>query len=217
MDRLECHDWGTDGYPGEYVYGDGVYISDYYMDERWLPICDFPGYWVSDHGRVYGPGRGRRGNFLKPVLQNGYYKVTLTKNGHKIDKRINRLVAYAFKENHKNLPLVMHWDNDRTNNHIDNLDWGTHAENNQYCWDCGRHPFTLNETAHANAKEARRTPVMAINISTGERMKFPSQHDAARVLGVSQQHLWGVLKGIRRSTGGYRFEYLSKEECVNAY
>lgn len=27
-DYLECHDWDTDGFPGEFVYGD-----DYYVDE----------------------------------------------------------------------------------------------------------------------------------------------------------------------------------------
>lgn len=217
LDRLECHDWDTDGYPGEFVYGDDVYVDDYYMDERWLPIYDFPGYWVSDHGRVYGPGRGGSGHFLKPVLQGGYYKATLTRPGLKMDKRINRLVAQAFKENTLNLPLVMHLDNDPTNNHIDNLDWGTHAENNRYCWDCSRHPFTLNEKAHINAKEARRRPVMAISIVTGKCIAFPSQHDAAKALCVTPQHVWGVLNGVRRSTGGYRFKYLNKEECADAY
>lgn len=34
MDRLECHDWDTDGYPGEFVYGDDVYIDDYYYTKH---------------------------------------------------------------------------------------------------------------------------------------------------------------------------------------
>ena len=67
-DRLECHDWGVDGIPGEFVYGDDVYIDDYYMDERWKYADGGGGnYLVSDHGRVYGPGRGGKGNFLKLV------------------------------------------------------------------------------------------------------------------------------------------------------
>lgn len=217
MDRLECHDWDVNGYPGEFIYGDDVYIDDYYADELWLPIYDFPGYWVSDHGRVYGPGRGGHGNFLNLVLQDGYYKVTLTKPGCKMDRRVNRLVAQAFKENPRKLPLVMHWDNDRTNNHIDNLDWGTHAENNRYCWDCGRHPITPTNEVREKAYASRRTPVVAIDMRTGERLIFISQHDAARALGVTSQHIWGVLNGYRRSTGGYRFEYLDEEECLDDY
>lgn len=58
---------------------------------------------------------------------------------------------------------------------------------------------------------------MDINMRTGERLIFASQHDAARALGVTQQHIWGVLKGIRRSTGGYRFEYLDEEGRPDDY
>lgn len=215
-DRLECHDWGTDGYPGEFVYGDDVYLDDYYMDERWLPIDE--GYWVSDHGRAYGPGRWGHGQFLEPVEnRDGYYKITISHNGHKKDRRINCLVGEAFIPNPNNLPLVMHMDNDRKNNHVNNLEWGTHADNNKYCWDCGRHPMTLTEEDREKAMQIRRTPVVAINKTTGEHTVFASQHDAARALGVTQQHIWGVLNGYRRSTGGYRFEYVDEEERLNGY
>lgn len=217
MDRLECHDWDTDGYPGEFVYGDSAYIDDYYMDELWKRIDGYYGYWVSDHGRIYGPGRSGYGQFIMPVLQNGYYKVTLTSPGRHIDKRVNRLVAQAFIPNPLNLPLVMHLDNDPTNNHVDNLAWGTYADNNRYCWECGRHPITLTEEIREHAYAARRTPILAVDIKTGERFVFEGQHTAARVLGVMQQHIWGVLNGFRRSTGGYRFEYLDKGECLDAY
>lgn len=217
MDRLECHDWDTDGYPGEFVYGDDIYVDDYYTDERWKRISGYYGYWVSDHGRIYGPGRSGHGQFIVPVLQNGYYKVTLTIRGYHVDKRVNRLVAQAFIPNPYNLPLVMHLDNDPTNNYVGNLAWGTHAENNRYCWDCGRHPITLTDEIREHAYAARRTPIVAIDIRTGMRFTFDGQRTAARVLGLSQQHIWGVLNGYRRSTGGYRFEYLNEGEYPDAY
>ena len=198
----------TDSFSGEFVYGDNIYVDEYYMDERWKTIRYFPRYWISTHGRIYGPGRGGRGQFLKPVLQNGYLKVTLTHSGTHVDKRVNRLVADAFIPNPYDLPVVMHLDNDPLNNHVSNLAWGTYSENNQYIWDCGRHPGTLTDEIRERAYAARRTPVVAIDMCTGERQIFASQHDAARALGVMQQHVWGVLKGTRRSTGGYRFEYL---------
>ncbi len=218
MCRLECHDWDVDGFPGEFVYGDDYYVDDYYMDERWKRIRYFEDYWISDHGRVYGPGgKTGRGGFVKPVLMGEYYKVTLACGEYRVDKRVNRLVAQSFIPNPNNLPLVMHLDNDPLNNHVNNLAWGTYAENNQYCWDCGRHPITLTDEIREKAYASRRTPVVAINMRTGKRLIFASQHDAARALGVMQQHIWGVLKGIRRSTGGYRFEYLDEEECPDDY
>ena len=217
MDRYECHDWDYEGFPGEFVYGDGVYVDEEYMDERWKQIPGWDTYWCSDHGRIFGPGRDGKGHFLQLVLQNDYYKVTLSEHSRKKDKRVNCIIAQSFKPNPNNLPLVMHLDDDSKNNHADNLEWGTHAENNQHCWDVGRHPVTLNDEIREKAMKKRRTPVMAIDTSSGDSVVFNSQHDAARALGVMQQHVCGVLKGRRRTTGGYRFEYLDKEGCLDAY
>lgn len=183
------------------------------MAERWRNIKDFPGYRVSSTGKVKGP----RVKNLKHQHCPGspYPKVTLSKNGIHTDKRVNVLVAQAFIPNPDNLPLVMHMDNNPSNNNVENLKWGTYSENNQYMWDCGRHEVTLTDEDREKAYQIRRRPVVSINCANGERLEFISQHEAARQLGVSQQHIWGVLNGHRRSTGGYFFEYLDKEEYAN--
>lgn len=31
MREYDCHNWDTDGYPGEFVYGDDCYVDDYYF------------------------------------------------------------------------------------------------------------------------------------------------------------------------------------------
>lgn len=175
--------------------------------EEWRDVDGFPGYQVSDLGRMRGP----RKDILKPVDGGqGYLKVTLSRNGVHTDKRINRLVASAFLPNPDNLPVVMHLDNDRANNHVGNLTWGTCAENNRWMYACGRNASTFTDEAREKAYAARRKPVKATRIATGEESYFDSQHDAARALGVSQQHIWGVLNGHRRSTGGYVFTYMPK-------
>lgn len=177
--------------------------------EKWKTIKDWPGYSVSARGNMRGP----RAEKLKLVeTEDGYLKVTLCANGKRQDKRVNRLVAEAFIPNPENYSLVMHLDNDRKNNNVDNLAWGTHSENNQYMYDCDRHPINLTDNAREKAYSIRRAPVKAINIDTGDIISYVSQHEAARQLGVSQQHIWGVLNGHRRSTGGYRFEYAEKDE-----
>lgn len=177
------------------------------MLEKWRDVDGFPGYRVSNLGRVKGP----RKNSLKLVDGGqGYLKVTLSNNGKHMDKRVNRLVAQAFLPNPENLPVVMHRDNDRSNNRVDNLAWGTYSENNQWMHTCGRHPTNISDEDREKAYKIRRSPVKSINLDTLEERFFDSQHDAARSLGVSQQHIWGVLNGHRRSTGGYRFEYMAK-------
>lgn len=47
---------------------------------------------------------------------------------------VHRLVAMTYINNHNNLPIVMHLDNDRMNNHYSNLKWWTVDENNKYMW-----------------------------------------------------------------------------------
>lgn len=176
--------------------------------EEWKDICGWDGYSVSNYGQICGP----RKRLLKLVeTKNGYLKVTLCSKDRRMDKRVNRLVAEAFIPNPEDYPLVMHRDNNRKNNRVDNLSWGTHSDNNQWMHDCGRHPLTLTDDDRERAYSKRRVPVRAIDIKTGEKRIFISQHEAARQLGVSQQHIWGVLNGYRRSTGGYVFEYLQKE------
>lgn len=169
--------------------------------EEWRDVDDWPGYEVSSKGRVKGP----RKTLLKLVKgNNGYLKVTLCSNGRRKDKRVNRLVAEAF------IPMVMHQDNNPMNNNVENLSWGTYSENNQWMYTCDRHPINLANESREKAFAKRRAPVEAINIETGEKTRFISQHEAARQLGVSQQHIWGVLNGHRRSTGGYYFHYIER-------
>jgi hypothetical protein len=42
---------------------------------------------------------------------------------------IHRVVAQAFIPNPNNLPNVCHWDNNPTNNSVDNLYWGSQSDN----------------------------------------------------------------------------------------
>ena len=80
------------------------------------------------YSRKYGDLRE-----LKPQLKkNGYLQVGLhDKNNHKY-VNIHRLVAEAFIPNPDNLPEVNHKDEDKTNNHVNNLEWCTGSYNARY-------------------------------------------------------------------------------------
>ena len=53
------------------------------------------------------------------------------------DKYIHRIVAKAFIPNPEGKLAVNHIDCDKTNNHVDNLEWVTYAENLKHAADNG--------------------------------------------------------------------------------
>ena len=97
--------------------------------EVWKDVEGFEGhYQVSNHGRVRSIKKEIL--VLKGEYQhNGYKRVCLWKDGRKQNKLVHRLVAIAFLQNPSNYSDVNHIDEDKTNNHVANLQWCTHLYN----------------------------------------------------------------------------------------
>lgn len=95
-------------------------------------------YQISDSGRIFTKRRliGNQihyGKELVPQLtQDGYLKVTLSKNGECKKFYLHRLVATQFLDNSMNLPQVNHKDGNKLNNNIANLEWCTKQENQNH-------------------------------------------------------------------------------------
>ena len=95
--------------------------------EVWKDIQGYNGnYQVSDCGHVRSMSFNRTG--VTKVLKtnkhrNGYFSVLLFDNGKRKRLYIHRLVAEAFIPNPFNFPQVNHKDEDKSNNHVDNLEW----------------------------------------------------------------------------------------------
>lgn len=174
-----------------------------------------PGYFVSDLGIVYGPGSvGRRGYHELGTYINdeyGHHTVDIYINGKRRHRYVAVLVAEAFIPNPYNYPEVCHDDGNPYNNCASNLKWGTHADNMADAKRHGTFHYFTPEEDEMSLRVLRR-PVRAINIRTGEEYDFESQAEAARQLGVYQPNIRHVLSGRYKKTGGYRFEYLDKDE-----
>lgn len=82
------------------------------------------GYRVERNGTVISP----RGNALKPYNVNGYQ--TVRAGGSNV--YLHRVVAFAYLDNPENKCCVNHKDGDKTNNHVDNLEWVTAEENHRH-------------------------------------------------------------------------------------
>ena len=68
----------------------------------------------------------RSGKLLKAGKnKQGYMNVALSKNGESKVHKVHRLVARTFISNPNNYPYINHKDEDKTNNHVENLEWCT--------------------------------------------------------------------------------------------
>ena len=92
-----------------------------------IQIKDYPNYWINEQGEVYNETTQKK--LIGSIGENGYKYYRLTKNGKKKMFYAHRLVAEAFLENVKNLPVVNHKDGNKLNNAVDNLKWVSYSDN----------------------------------------------------------------------------------------
>lgn len=91
--------------------------------ERWIEIAEFPGYSVSDHGRVRNDYSGR----IMALLRNEarVIHVGLQRDSRQYKRSLAKLVANVFLPrntlDHFNTPI--HLDGNQENNHYTNLAW----------------------------------------------------------------------------------------------
>ena len=100
--------------------------------ERWAVVPRHEAYRVSDIGRV---ARGDRMLRL-PIDERGYRRVGV---GGGVVRRVHILVAAAFLGPRPDGAVIRHLDGDSLNNCVENLKYGTPAENNLDVLRHGRH------------------------------------------------------------------------------
>lgn len=126
--------------------------------ELWRPVVGYEGrYEVSNKGEVRSVARwvacrgGRRiseGVILSKRVSVGHYWSVSLYRGSVMEKcLVHRLVAAAFIPG--NGAVVRHLDGDGFNNAVDNLAWGSHADNEADKLRHGRRPMG---EAHPNSK-----------------------------------------------------------------
>ena len=199
---------------GRFVYGDDIYVDEYYSDERWSHIDGFPGYFVSDKGRIWSE-RHQQFLVLKQLDNHGHLGVCLYVDGERYYRYLHRLVAEAFIPNPDGLPVVRHICDEPSRNEAEDLSWGTQRDNWNDAIRNGR-GYALTPEDRERGYEQSRTPVVAIDLTTGQRRSFRGQRYASKALGIPQANIWKVLTGERRQAGGYRFEY-SERRVVNGH
>lgn len=162
--------------------------------ERWRIIEEFPGYEISNHGRV----RNRdTGHVMSPYLNpNGYLTIKLWSDGKHYPRYIHRLVAQAFVDEGYG-PEVNHIDGCKQNNFAENLEWCTRSENARHAIENDLFvPYKLPPRPH----ESKRVRI----VETGEI--FDSLTECAERIGGFKTAISACLLGKVRTHKGYHFE-----------
>lgn len=144
------------------------------MADEWRAVPGFEGlYEVSCSGKidqlarkVRRKGRGveaERVTLRTKPSRDGYCYVGLVKDGIVKRTTVHRVVALAFIPNPDGLDEVNHMDEDKSNNHVTNLEWCTRKYNANYGTNRERQVRTMLD----NREKRKQNPLYAKVVSRG--------------------------------------------------
>lgn len=119
-----------------------------------------------------------------------YYPIQMGKKNKKI--RVHSIVAKTFLPNDPDRCMVNHKDGDKTNNHVNNLEWCTNSENQI-------HAFRVLKSRHGGKAKKK-----VLCVETGER--FESVSDAAASKNTFRSSIRKVINGKQSHAGGYTWQ-----------
>ena len=208
------------------------------MKEEWKDIEGYEGlYQVSNTGKVKSLGNGKSTNkdncrerILKASTNNsGYQYVGLSKEGKNNRYAVHRLVATAFLENPKNLPVVNHKNEVKTDNCVQNLEWCSRSYNLTYNGRAKKVAEKIAEKVSEKLKgrkfseehkkklseSRKRKPVYSINKKSGLIIYWESIKEAEKQTGIDNSSIIRCCKGRQKSAGGFYWHYVDDKEACN--
>lgn len=180
------------------------------QNEIWKDCKGYEGrYQISNLGRVKSLEKIRtafnkityiqKEKILKGMIdKDGYAIVKLrTKDGKSKLEKVHRLVAIAFIPNPENKPQVNHKDENKQNNHVENLEWCDAKYNNNY----GSHLKNQSAVQTNNSKKS----IKVVCVETG--IIYPSMKEAQRQTGIFDSSISKVCRHQQETARGYHWEY----------
>lgn len=141
------------------------------------------------------------------IDNSGYRRVCLSIGKFQYTKKVHRLIAETFINNPDDKPQVNHIDGDKSNNHVDNLEWSTPSENVSHAYQVLGKKSSGGHQGKFGILHHQSIPVISIDIEGNEEI-FNSMKDAERgLVGVSSKKVSEVCLGKRKTHKGYRWRY----------
>lgn len=182
--------------------------------EIWKDIHNFPGYQVSNKGRVRSFLNKKHNKNNEPKIMkasddgNGYLKVMLYSNvdNKRYCKKIHRLVAEEFIEHDPKDDTVDHIKSGpigKLDNSINNLRWITRSENIKKAYKDGM--------CDERIKKSKKS-IVSTDLYTNKEKYYNSIKEASKDLKIDRSSISHVLNGDYEKTGHYYFEYAGRED-----
>ena len=170
-----------------------------------------PEYVIYSDGRVWS---NKSHKFLSATLRGDYLRVSLFIDGKRTSKNVHRLVAETFIPNPDNLPQINHKDENKLNNHVENLEWVTpsqnanHATRNKRISERNKEIFKNTEVKRGLHPEAKQV-IMCDAQTHKELQTFDSVASACDFLNnpKAQPNITAVCKGRRKTAYKYFWKY----------
>lgn len=181
--------------------------------EIWKNIKNFENlYQVSNYGRIKSlkrtltDGRIWEERIMKTPLSSGYPSVSLRKDNVYFKIRVHTIVGHHFLKGYKKGYCINHIDGIKTNNHFQNLEWCSNADNI-------KHAYT-NKLSNAVdiMKESNSKSTVQLDLNNNLIQIFDSAKDAAEFINCPLQTITRVCRGERKSARGFIWKYLKEYE-----
>ena len=186
-------------------------MADQYLntpEEIWKPVPDFPGYDISDQGRVRSywhrkiarcvtTGRvattriilGEAPYKILRLHGSPYFSVILTIDGKHFTRLVHRLVLETFIGPCPPGLEARHLDGKPANCFCENLCWGTRSEN---MLDRTRHGTNWDNRG-MNCPTVKLTDGQVLEIRDLAHQRVISQEEIGKIYGVTQSHVSRIL------------------------
>lgn len=189
--------------------------------ELWKDIKGYEGmYQVSNEGRVKsldrkvkqrgGGTQNKKGQLIVESMNHKGYKLTgITKENKNRTFATHRLVAEHFIENNNEKLQVNHIDGNKTNNHVDNLEWVTASENMRHAFDTGL-KSVCKEHLKMITKKANKINQKKVDQLTkdGEYIKsFDSIMEASEHVNINYRGISDCVNGNQITSAGYKWRF----------
>jgi len=143
-------------------------------------------YTIYSDGKVYS---NKSKKFIKPHIENGYYRIGLYIDGKPKTYKLHRLIGECFIEKPEGKNQINHKDCNKFNNDVSNLEWCNNSENQLHAYQNG-----LNVSIHKK---------LVLDLETG--VYYDSATELANLIGMNRVTLIGRLNGNRHELKRYKY------------